>query len=54
MTNTAHAGSDPRYELADPRLAALGMSDSELLGIAARRPGEMKEQIFRKVQTDFS
>ena len=46
--------SDPRDEVGEPRFAELGMSDSDLPGIAARLPGEMKVKRYRRVQTEFS
>ena len=47
-------GSDPRDIVGDLRLSALGMSDSELLGIPERRPGEINVKIFSLVQPVFS
>ena len=46
--------SDRRDEIEDPRFAALGMSDSDLPGIAARFPSEINVNISRQVQSDFS
>jgi len=46
--------SDRRDEIEDLRFAALGMSDSDLPGIAARFPSEINVNIPRQVQSDFS
>ena len=46
--------SDRRDEIYDLRFAALGMSDSDLPGFAARFPREINVNISRQVQSDFS
>ena len=46
--------SDRRDEIYDLRFAALGMSDSDLPGFAARFPCEINVNISRQVQSDFS
>ena len=46
--------SDRRDEIYDLRFAALGMSDSDLPGFAARFPCEISVNISGYVQSDFS
>ena len=46
--------SDRRDEIENLRFTALGMSDSDLPGIAARFPSEINVNIPRQVQSDFS